>query len=447
VAKQVDRKRAAPEAPPRPAGAVLALACVLALLAGGWAIHLWRQLLVARGGGEVSCPFDSEGDCGDVWQSGFAHLVEGATGLPVAALGVLWALVALALPAAALIARARGRRGEISWAGALVTAAAGVAAVLALAGAQLVDGRYCGSCGIAYAATLAYAGLCFFSMGPLPWERLVRGGALAAGAAGLAWGALALAAPEPPAASVAAATSHVHASETLPALDKAASPADGLARLVSDLSPVAADALAEGLREYAAGAAKPLSTPRALVGSPMAPVRITDFADFLCSHCAALHATLAQLQSAAPQGSFAVESRYFPLDGKCNPNMTRSSAEGVGCTAARVLICLEGEPGAFELAGRLYAQQRGLTNDRIYELAAPLRSRAGLEACVTSPETEAKLQSDIAAAMGHGIQGTPLVLVNGRKANSNPAFLLALVLAGGDPAHPAFAALPKAKGG
>ena len=49
--------------------------------------------------------------------------------------------------------------------------------------------------------------------------------------------------------------------------------------------------------------------------------------------------------------------------------------------------------------------------------------------------------------MAQRIQGTPLVLVNGKKASPNPAFLLALVLAGGDPQHPAFAALPKPKGG
>jgi serine/threonine-protein kinase len=449
VAKQGKQRREAPPAPPRPPAAVLWLACALALVSGGWALHLWRQLYVARAGGAVTCPFDAEGDCGEVWQSGFAQAIEAATGLPIAAHGLLWSLVALALPAAALIARRRGRLGDISWAGTLVTAAAGVAAVLALALAQLEDGRFCGSCGVAYAATLAYAGLCFFSMARLSWGRLARGGALAAGAAALAWASLVVAAPEPtsPARVPSAAHPHSHAPAALPAVDPSASPADGLARLVKDLPPAQAEALARELRAYAAGDAKPLPPPRALIGSPMAPVRITDFADFLCSHCASLHGTLAQLTALAPQGSFSVESRYFPLDGKCNRNIARASTEGVGCTAARVLICLEETPGAFELAGQIYARQRGLTNDQIYEMAAPLRSRGSLEACAASAETDAKLQADIAAAMGYGIQGTPLVLVNGRKATPDPALLLALVLAGGDPAHPAFAALPKAHGG
>lgn len=446
------RRGAAPEAPPRPANAVLWLACALALLSGGWALHLWRQLGVARAGGEVTCPFDAEGDCGAVWQSGFAQAVEGWTGLPVAAHGLLWALVALALPAAALVARRSGARGEISWAGALVTAAAGVVAVLVLAAAQLADGRFCGSCVVAYAGTLAYAGLCFFSTAPVAFARLARGGALAAGAAVLAGGVLLLAAPETAAPSalapLPATASAPRPAEPLPALTPpSAEPTDGLTRLLNDLDPRSRERLAQELQEYAASPATPLGTPRALSGSPMAPVRITDFADFLCGHCAALHGALTQLRMLAPEGSFSIESRYFPLDGKCNQHVSRSSSDGVGCTAARVMICLEGTPGAFEVAGRLYTRQRGLTNDEIFEQAARLKPRAALEACVASPETEAKLQSDIAAAMGHGIRGTPLVLVNGRKGSADPAFLLALVLAGGDPAHPAFASLPKAQGG
>ena len=443
MAKQGKRKRTTLEAPPRPPALALWLACGVALLAGGWAMHLWRQLFVARAGGEVSCPFDAEGDCGDVWQSPVAQAIEAATGLPVAAHGVLWALVALALPAAVLVARRSGRRGEVSFAGALVTAAAGVAAMLALVSAQLADGRFCGSCGVAYAGTLTYAAVCFLSMPRVSWEFLVRGGALAAGAAALAFATLLLAAPEPPAASSA----HVPSAGALPALTPTTPPADGLARLVANLSPIAAEGLAQALREYAAAAPQSLSAPRSLEGSPMAPVRITDFADFLCSHCAALHGTLTQIEGLAPKGSFSVESRYFPLDGQCNRNIAKASADGVGCVAARALICLEGTPGAFELAGELYTRQRGLTIDQIYQRAAPLRSRESLEACVAAPETDAKLQADIAAAMAQRIQGTPLVLVNGKKATPNPAFLLALVLAGGDPQHPAFAALPKPKGG
>jgi serine/threonine-protein kinase len=439
------RKRTPPSAAPpsaaapRPRGAWLALAIALAAASAAWALHLWRQLALARGGAAVTCPFDAEGDCAAVWQSGFAAAVEQATGLPIAAHGVLWSLVALALPAAVLAARVAGRRGDLAWAGTLAAAAAGIVAVIVLAAAQLADGRFCGSCGVTYALALAYAGACLAAGARPAWGRLARGGLLAGAAAALGFAGLALGVPAPPPPQARSAP-----------LASAAGPAyRDLESFLASLAPPVAQALAETLREYGASPPVALSPPRALLGSAMAPVRITDFADLLCSHCAALHATLAQIRRSAPEGSVSIESRYFPLDGACNPRIARASEDRVRCTAARVLICLEGDPGAFELAGELYARQGELDADLVYSLAARLRPRAELEACAASPATEAELQGDIASAAALGIQGTPFVLVNGRRASGFPAFLWALVLAGGDAGHPSFAALPspKPKGG
>jgi serine/threonine-protein kinase len=93
-------------------------------------------------------------------------------------------------------------------------------------------------------------------------------------------------------------------------------------------------------------------------------------------------------------------------------------------------------------SGALFENQISLTTEKIYDLAAPFMSRERLEDCVASPETDTKLRDDIAWAMEHEIQGTPLVLVNGRKAPSTVTFLFAMVLAGADPEHPGFASLP-----
>jgi serine/threonine-protein kinase len=284
--------------------------------------------------------------------------------------------------------------------------------------------------------------VCLFGIGRPPLGEFFRGGLLAAAAVGLGGVTLALGYSEagPPGAASAPRA------PALPSLPASASAGDKLARFLAGLAPPVSESLALALREYAASEPKPLREPRALEGSAMAPVRITDFADFLCSHCASLHGTLTQLRRSAPEGSLAIESRYFPLDGQCNPQIPRPG-DGVRCTAARVMICLANEPGAFDLAGELYAHQHGLSVDEIYQRAARLRPRAELEACVAAPETDAQLQGDIAWAMEHEIRGTPLVLVNGRKASGFPAFLWALVLAGGDPSHASFAALSPPKGG
>jgi serine/threonine-protein kinase len=116
----------------------------------------------------------------------------------------------------------------------------------------------------------------------------------------------------------------------------------------------------------------------------------------------------------------------------------------VRCLAARARICVEGRPGATAYAGRLFGKQETLSTADVYALAEAVMPRRELEACVARRETSEKLQSDIELAARYQIDGTPLVLVNGRKATSFPPFLYAMVLTGGRTDHPAFATLPAA---
>jgi serine/threonine-protein kinase len=104
------------------------------------------------------------------------------------------------------------------------------------------------------------------------------------------------------------------------------------------------------------------------------------------------------------------------------------------------MICVEKD--SMSLADALFENQRWLTTERIYDVAAPFMSRERLEDCVASPETEAKLRDDIAWALQHEIHGTPLLLVNGREVPPTLHFLYAMVLAEANPEHPAFAVLP-----
>jgi hypothetical protein len=64
---------------------------------------------------------------------------------------------------------------------------------------------------------------------------------------------------------------------------------------------------------------------------------------------------------------------------------------------------------------------------------------------VRSPATQARLSEDIAFAARYRPDGTPLVLVNGRKGTSFGPFLYAMALTGGAAEHPAFASLPPAR--
>jgi 2-hydroxychromene-2-carboxylate isomerase len=139
-------------------------------------------------------------------------------------------------------------------------------------------------------------------------------------------------------------------------------------------------------------------------------------------------------------GSFSLESRYYPLDGGCNAALQSPARDPVRCLAPRVQICREKEPGAQALAGALFAEQRTLTEPRVYELAGG--DRAALDACVASRETASQLEGDVALAQQYDPEGTPIVLVNGRMGSGQPPFLYAIALARGNPDHPAFSSLP-----
>ncbi len=213
-----------------------------------------------------------------------------------------------------------------------------------------------------------------------------------------------------------------------------------LEELIARLSPELRQGLSDALAAYSRRERVPLRPARLLIGPSNAPVRITEFTDILCSHCATFHETITVLREMLPSESFALEPRQFPLDADCNSAVQMSSEDGVRCLAARAMICLEKDWLRF--ADSLFENQRWLTTDKIYDFASPFISRKRLESCVSSPETEAKLRDDIAWALQYNIQGTPLVLINGREVPPSLQFLYAMVLAEADPEHPAFAVLP-----
>jgi serine/threonine-protein kinase len=221
-----------------------------------------------------------------------------------------------------------------------------------------------------------------------------------------------------------------------------AEPGQALAGFVASLPPEARQGLADTLEAYRRAPVLSLPPPRALLGPASAPVRITEWTDVLCGHCADLHATWQALLPNLPPGSVAIESRNYPLDGECNPQVKFRGKDPVRCLAARVQICLEADPHAFDFQGALFAAQRGLTPEQVFGLAAQKRPRAEVEACARSEATSARLHEDVELAARYQPEGTPLVAVNGRRAMAYGPFLYAIILARGDAGHRAFAALP-----
>ena len=417
----------------------LALAALLGGLAAGWAAFQWWELVVARSGGEIYCAPGGGGHCAEVWDSPFAAAVHAYTGLPVAAWGVVWGLVAFALP---LIARARlaQRRAADPWLAATVcVSVAGALGVAVLLGASVRFGHICATCGLSYALTLLYAGACYLALrGAVPGG-LVRGAGLASGGILLAFAALVgpgLRTPENPSAQGSRAIG------AIAPLQAGASDDQELARLIREAPPQVRQLMSDMLADYAAGPVWEPPPARTVIGPPGARLVLTEWSDTLCGHCAQLHEALLKLQERLGPDTFSLAPHQYPLDPACNPGVKRDTSDPLTCTAARAQICAEGRPGAFELSGELFRRQRELSESLVLDIAGRTVPLAELEACMHAPETEQKLQADIAWAIAHGIQGTPLLLVGGRKALPYPPLLYALALTRGAPSNPAFAALP-----
>jgi protein-disulfide isomerase len=438
------KKPDVPVSRPGPRGlfALVALGTVTAL----WSVFLWMQLVAARAGARPFCGPGDDASCGALWDGPFARAVHTSTGLPVAAWGVAWGLAALLLPLLALMARAEDRHEPALVAATRWAAVGGAAIVLVLAAASLAAGEFCLGCLVVYLLVGAYAGLA------LPgWRADTRADRLGGfgRVAGLTAAAVLLLlypglhTPRAPTDAAAEATERALTAENAapaPAGTGDAARDRQLFSLVESLTPEMRQTLSDSLAVYRRSPARPPARTRALVGPPTAPLRITEFTDVRCPHCADLHRTLASLRARAPL-SFQIEPRQFPLDAACNPAMRQRGADPVRCLAARAQICLEDHPRGFEFAGALFEAQERLTEKEVRALFTRFGGR-GREACLADAETQARLEEDAREASRHDFDGTPLVLVNGRKGTSFGPFLYAMVLTEGQDGHPAFAALP-----
>ncbi len=416
-----------------------------------WAVFQWGELLVSRSGGETFCTIDSTFDCRAVWDSGFASLIHSLSGVPIAGWGVVWGSVALLLPLWAL-SRSGDQRGGPVWSAILINAVVGIVSVAIFAIASFRAGFWCITCLFTFAVVTVHGLVAYYE-----WRK--HGGfQIDKRALGLVGGCtlviyLILLTPglrTPGAAAkeqmAALKTAHLQATPVSgePANPKSAEDAQ-LVKFIASLSPQLQQALSDSIEVYRRAPEIPSPPPRRLHGPADAGIRITEFTDVLCSHCANLHQTLEELRRILPENTFALEMRQFPLDSACNQALDGPSSYPIRCFAAKAQICFETTGHAKELTSAIFANGRNLSEDVIFDLAKPYMSRGELGACINSADTAKLLSDDIKWAMAHDIEGTPLVLLDGREGTHFGPFLYAMALSHRNLDHPAFAKLPKPK--
>jgi protein-disulfide isomerase/uncharacterized membrane protein len=446
----------------------LAPILLIALAAGESLLSLfqWMELLVVRAGGTTVCGVNDVVNCQRVWDSGFASSIHKLTGIPVAGHGLVWGLAALGLSLAYAYRLLKKQDAAVLGAAVKLVALVGVLTVPMLAIATFSAGAVCLTCLATYAVVAAFALVALRVVpGPvLPRETAALKGAAVWSVAFAAVAFLVLLGPgiatprsdagkgvlsgidKAPAATVpprAAETGKVVAAglsqRPLTDADRA------VVQFIETLPPPEKQRLSNWMTMYREKQAPSgvAPAPRRLYGPQDAPMKMVEWVDIRCGHCKHLNDTMNELKRVAPEGSFSVEARNFPLDSECNPHVQMSDGLGVRCTAAKAMICLEPTKDYWNVRDALFAAQTSLTKDRILELAsAGSMKRNELEACIASAETATKLQEDISYAMKYNLQGTPLVVVNGREGFPGPSFLYSMALTGADASSPAFNALP-----
>jgi serine/threonine-protein kinase len=223
---------------------------------------------------------------------------------------------------------------------------------------------------------------------------------------------------------------------------------DPLAKFLQSLPPAVQQMVSNARAIYKAAPLidRPVDTNRLITGNARSPVHLIDWIDIRCPHCKHLEEALSEIRQATPVNSWSEEGRHFPLDSECNPNMTRTDGTHVACLGAKMLICLGGSPKGHQVRSAFFKQQGHLDVEKMWDIAAKTPAeRKSLKACVDSQVTANMLQGDIDYAMRHQIQGTPLVVINGRRTPGFPPFIYAMIIAGGNVDADGFKTLPPPK--
>ncbi len=140
------------------------------------------------------------------------------------------------------------------------------------------------------------------------------------------------------------------------------------------------------------------------LGREDAPVKFTVFSDFECPFCGRVGGPLHKLVEHRPN-DVAVYFKHFPLS-------FHKRAE----PAARAAVCAQAQGRFWPFHDRLFANQQALTDaDLLAHAKAAGVDQAAFTACLSAPETAARVRADFEEGSRVGVDGTPTLFVNGRK--------------------------------
>ena len=160
-----------------------------------------------------------------------------------------------------------------------------------------------------------------------------------------------------------------------------------------------------------------LVSPLTMHPSEKAKMKIVEFADFLCGHCATAYPVIHNFVKAHPDVEFSFQA--WPLDGECNKAIPH--AEGTRCLLARISHCAGEQNNPWKTQRWIFENQRELmSKDMVQSKLKEKVTDLGLDqeklmTCIESEAAREAIRGQAKVGSDLGIQGTPALYVNGKK--------------------------------
>lgn len=169
-------------------------------------------------------------------------------------------------------------------------------------------------------------------------------------------------------------------------------------------------------REFEQGPVHPLKLDSAPYKGPaQAPIRVTEFSDFLCPFCRNIAAAFASYLPTTA-GRVSVYFKNYPLDAECNPNVKPTIHAGA-CRLARGGLCAHEQGRFWPYHDKVFGSPPAdLPKTDLTKLAGEAGlDTAAFAACLDSPRIGERLAAEIAEGKQAGVEATPTLFVNGKR--------------------------------
>ncbi|MEC7984093.1 MAG: thioredoxin domain-containing protein [Myxococcota bacterium] len=146
-------------------------------------------------------------------------------------------------------------------------------------------------------------------------------------------------------------------------------------------------------------------------GSPSAPYTVVEFADFQCPHCALTTPEVKKVIS-RHKGVAKLVYKHYPLSSICNPNISGLFHENA-CIAAYAADCAQEQGKFWDMTKLIFKNQDYLSERDLEFIAQQIKlDLDSYQTCLQKSEIKEGIESDIKAADGIGVEGTPALFLH-----------------------------------